>query len=229
MTDPVCVGPYQTVWWPSISRSAGRRLPTRFPAGQPPGVPARYPWPPMRVLLAASGLLAAVGLALTIVGVRQQVAWTGCGPHCPAPSSLPVAAGILLIIGGGFVLAWALVSGHAARVLHPAPGDLEERRRLRRVGVQGRARALVWTDAGTSPTGEPLLDVEMSIELPGHAPYTARHRVAVARRHLGRLRSGRPVPVLVDPADPGRIAVESAPRQRRAGPGPPADPPGPEP
>src|ERR1051326_799840 len=168
---------------------------------RPPRATSRYPCRPMRALLAVGGLLAVLGLGLMIVGVQQQISFAGCGERCVQPSSLPVTGGILrvaggrrLLFGGAFVVGWGLAASHAARVLHPAPDQLVERRRLREVGLRGRARAVTWTEPGTSPTGEPLLDVDLSIELPGRPPYRAQHRIAVARRHLSRLCSGRARP-----------------------------------
>src|ERR1051326_4731961 len=161
---------------------------------RPPRATSRYPCRPMRALLAVGGLLAVLGLGLMIVGVQQQISFAGGGERCVQTSSFPVTVGILLLVGGAFVVVWGLAASHAARVLHPAPDQLVERRRLREVGLRGRARAVTWTEPGTSPTGEPLLDVDLSIELPGRPPYRAQHRIAVARRHLSRLCSGRARP-----------------------------------
>jgi hypothetical protein len=124
-----------------------------------------------------------------------------------APDSLPVALGILLLAGGGFFVAWTAAAGYAGRALHPSRHELDERDRLRRVGLSGRARVLRSTDAGTSPVGEPLVDIELAVDLDDRPTYEVRQRTAVPRRRLGRLNEGRSVAVLVDPQDPARLLL----------------------
>lgn len=170
----------------------------------------------MRPLLAAGGLVSAVGVFLLVWGVREEVAWTDCRVRCVAPDAWPVTLGIVLLVAGGAVAAWAAAADYAGRVLHPAPGELAERDRLRRVGVVGTARVLEAREAGTSPVGDPLMDVQLAVEVTGRPPYEVRQRTAVPRRRLRRLQPGRPVPVLVDPADPNRLIVDWTPRFRRA-------------
>jgi len=124
-----------------------------------------------------------------------------------APETLPVALGVLLLVGGAFFAAWTAAAGYAGRALHPSRHELEERARLRRIGVSGTARVRDSREAGTSPIGDPLVEVELTVELDGRAPYDVRQRTAVPRRRLGRLQAGRSVPVLVDPQDPARLVV----------------------
>lgn len=172
------------------------------------GMAARYHGRPMRALLALGSVVSALGLGLLVWGVRQQVAAADCGHRCGEAEAWPVTLGILLLIGGGFLLIWSVAVGHASRVLHPAPRELEERDRLRRVGLAGTARVLDASEAGTSAAGEQLVDVELDVEVPGRAPYRVRHRTAVSRWWAWRLRVARPLPVLVDPEDPERLVVD---------------------
>jgi hypothetical protein len=120
---------------------------------------------------------------------------------------LAVTFGLALLIGTGFLLVWAVAAGWAGRVLHPARHEREERARLRRVGVAGTARVLRATGAGTNPVGDPMVEMELAVELSGRAPYEVRQRTAVPRRRLDRLHAGGAVPVLVDPDDPQRLVV----------------------
>jgi hypothetical protein len=172
----------------------------------------------MRALLALGGLGAALGVGLLGWGVRQQVAWSECQVRCAMPRSWPVPVGILLLVGGGFLAAWTAAAGHAGRALHPARHEIEERERLRRVGLSGTARILRSRETGISPLGDPLVEVDLAVEVDGRVPYEVRQRTAVPRRRLGRLHAGRSVPVLVDPHDPQTLVVEWAQRaMRRSG------------
>ena len=170
----------------------------------------------MRALLAlGGGAAAALGLGLLVWAVRQQVAWSDCQVHCLGRNPWPLTAlGILLLVGGGFFGAWVVVSDHAGRVLHPVghDRDREERDRLRRVGRAGIARVLDATEAGTDPVGDPVVEVQLAVELEGQAPYEVRQRTAVPRGRVDRLRAGRSLRVLVDPQDPQRLVVEWAGR-----------------
>jgi hypothetical protein len=127
---------------------------------------------------------------------------------------LAVTFGLAVLVGAGFLVIWAVAAGYAGRVLHPSRHEREERARLRRVGVAGTAHVLSATGAGTDPAGEPLVEVSLTVELNGRAPYEVRQRTAVPRRRLGGLRAGRAVPVLVDPDDPQRLVLVWPPRLR---------------
>jgi hypothetical protein len=165
----------------------------------------------VRALLALGGAAAALGVGLLVWGVRQQVAWSDCQVHCLGRNPWPVTAmGILLLLGGGFFMAWTAVAEHAGRVLHPLGRDVAERDRLRRVGRAGMARVLHATEAGTDPVGDPVVEVQLAVEVAGGEPYEVRQRTAVPRARLERLHAGRSLPVLVDPQDPQRLVVEWA-------------------
>ena|SRR5437763_9165155 len=164
----------------------------------------------MRTRLGLAGLAAIVGGGLLLWGVRQQVAWADCpgGRRCVEPASWPVTLGIFALIGGGFFLVWLLASGYAARALHVRWHDLEDRARLRRVGLAGSARVLRFEGTGITVDEDPVVDVELRVELPDREPYQVRQRVPVPRRHAGSLNDGTPVRVHVDPDDPRRVLVE---------------------
>jgi hypothetical protein len=162
----------------------------------------------MRPFVALGVVAALLGIILLVIGVRQEVAFADCRVRCVAPDSWPVTLGILLLVGGGFLGMWTVAADYAARALHPARHELEERDRLRRVGLSGTARVLRATEAGTSAAGEPVVDVELAVQVEGRPPYEVRQRAAVPRRRLGRMHAGRSVPVLVDPQDPQRLVVE---------------------
>jgi hypothetical protein len=161
----------------------------------------------MRPLLSLGAAVTVLGIGLLAFGVRQQITWAGCSPRCVEPASWPVTVGILMLIGGGFLLIWTAASGYASRALHPAHHLIEERDRLRRIGLAGTARVLRAESVGTSAVGEPLVDLELDVRVSGREPYQVQHRTA-APRHRERLYDGKPVPVMVDPEDPQHLVVE---------------------
>ncbi len=71
----------------------------------------------MRSHLGLGGSIVALGAILLVVGVREQLAWAGCAGRCVQPSSWPVTVGMLLLLGGGAYLLWALASALASRAL----------------------------------------------------------------------------------------------------------------
>jgi hypothetical protein len=165
----------------------------------------------MRMLLAiTTALVTALGTGLLVLGIRQQIAWADCGAGggCVEPSSWPVTLGILVLVGGLFFVVWAAASRYSSRVLHPSRDALEERERLQRVGVPGRATVLRAEEAGTGSTGEMLVDVQLAVDVDGQPSYEVSHRTAVPRLHGRRLRVGRSLPVFVDPENKGQIVVD---------------------
>ena len=164
----------------------------------------------MRPFVALGSFAAVLGIGLLVFGVRQEVAWSDCRVRCVAPDSWPVTLGILLLVGGGFLGVWTVAAEYAGRALHPERHELEEWERIRRVGVSGVARVLRAKEAGTSPTGDPMVEIELAVEVEGREPYEVRQRTAVPRRRLDRLHEGSSVPIRVDPDDPQRLVFEWA-------------------
>jgi|SRR5215472_9836155 len=172
--------------------------------------PMRVTLAAVRALLAVSGAVAVLGAGILLWAARQQVAWSDCQVHCVGGSPWPLTAlGIVLLLGAGFFAAWMAAAAHAGRVLHPPAHDVE-RDRLRRVGRAGVARVLQATEAGVDPVGDPVVEVQLAVEVDGAAPYEVTQRTAVPRARLDRLHAGRALPVLVDPRDPQRLVFEWA-------------------
>ncbi len=96
----------------------------------------------VRKLLAFGGAVATLGAGLLLWGVREQVAWSDCQVHCLGRNPWPMTAlGILLLVGGGFFMAWTAAAEHAGRVLHPSghhPDELDRPGRPARPGAPGQ-------------------------------------------------------------------------------------------
>ena len=72
-----------------------------------------------------------------------------------------------------------------------------------------RGHAVVKSVRATGVTREenPEVELVLTIELPGRAPYEASVRQVLSRQVLHNLRPGRPVSVAVDPDDPARLEI----------------------
>ncbi|MFL6271213.1 MAG: hypothetical protein ACJ75A_13885 [Actinomycetes bacterium] len=72
-------------------------------------------------------------------------------------------------------------------------------------GIEGHATIDSVTDTGTRSESNPEVELEMTVSLPGHAPYRATNRKVISQLVLHQLAPGRDVPVRVDPEDLSRI------------------------
>ena len=63
------------------------------------------------------------------------------------------------------------------------------------------------TATGVTREENPEVELVLTIELPGRAPYEASVRQVLSRQVLHNLRPGRPVSVAVDPDDPARLEI----------------------
>jgi len=75
-------------------------------------------------------------------------------------------------------------------------------------GLPGTATVTALTQTGMSLNEQPQIDMELLVSIPGRAPYPARRKEFVPLILLGRLSSGQPLPVRVDPADPQNVIVD---------------------
>jgi len=75
-------------------------------------------------------------------------------------------------------------------------------------GLPGTATVTALTQTGMALNEQPQIDMELLVSIPGRAPYPARRKEFVPLILLGRLSSGQPLPVRVDPADPQNVIVD---------------------
>ena len=75
-------------------------------------------------------------------------------------------------------------------------------------GLAGQAQVTGLTQTGMYLNENPQVAMNLMINLPGREPYPATRREFVPLILLGRLTSGAPLPVMVDPADPQRVMID---------------------
>jgi hypothetical protein len=128
-----------------------------------------------------------------------------------ARSGLFLTAIILGAVGIGLVLFGLRSRARAA-----------EAKRVLTVGINGTATITSMTQTGMYLNEQPQVKMELLVQIPGRQPYTAVRKEFVPLILLGRLSSGAPLAVKVDPGDPQDViidwenpapAVMSAPQQ----------------
>jgi hypothetical protein len=80
--------------------------------------------------------------------------------------------------------------------------------RITRTGLAGTAQITSLTQTGMSMNDQPQIAMELLVTVPGRVPYQAQRKEFVPLILLGRLGSGVPLPVKVDPADPQRVVID---------------------
>ncbi|MBI4259595.1 MAG: hypothetical protein HY658_03420 [Actinobacteria bacterium] len=108
----------------------------------------------------------------------------------------------------GIGVIWALVGlllrGIGTRMTH----SYERRQRLLATGLPGRATILEMTQTGVLVNDQPQVELKMLVEVEGRPPHEVTQKAIVPLIALGRLSSGQPLPVKVDPANPNDLAIE---------------------
>ncbi len=134
------------------------------------------------------------GVILLAVGGGMAVALGG----------IPFAGGMMLLTGG--ILA---AVGIALIVIGIIVGQRAAKTdQLLQTGVPGSAAITGLTQTGMYFNENPQVRMQLLVNVPGQAPYAASHTEVVPLILLGRLTSGAPLAVRVDPADPSRLAVD---------------------
>lgn len=80
--------------------------------------------------------------------------------------------------------------------------------RIATTGLAGTASITGLTQTGMSLNDQPQVEMELLVSIPGRPAYQARRKEFVPLILLGRLSSGQPLSVKVDPADPQRVFIE---------------------
>jgi hypothetical protein len=138
-------------------------------------------------LIITGGILLAVGgvLAVTLGGI----------PY--AGGAMLLTGGILALVGIALIVVGVVVGRRAAAT-----------DQLLQTGTAGTAAITGLTQTGMYFNENPQIRMQLLVTLPGQTPYAAAHSEIVPLMLLGRLTSGQPLAVRVDPLDLNRIAVD---------------------
>ena len=117
---------------------------------------------------------------------------------------IPFAGGMMLLTGG--ILA---AVGIALIVIGIIVGQRAEATdQLLQTGLAGTAAITGLTQTGMYFNENPQVRMQLLVSLPGRTPYAATHTEVVPLILLGRLSSGAPLAVRVDPTNLNRLAVD---------------------
>jgi hypothetical protein len=118
--------------------------------------------------------------------------------------NLPFAGGAMLMTGyilagvGILLIVIGLIVGRRAAAVDE----------ILTTGTAGTAQVTGVTQTGMYLNEQPQLDLQLMVSVPGRAPYPARHKSFVPLMLMGRVTSGQPLAVRVDPVDPQKLVVD---------------------
>ena len=74
-------------------------------------------------------------------------------------------------------------------------------------GTPGSATIDAVSDTGMFVNQAPVLELDLTVTVPGREPYKAKHRQLVSHAALGRFQPGSVLPVRVSPQDPTQLMI----------------------
>jgi hypothetical protein len=117
---------------------------------------------------------------------------------------IPFAGGGMVLMGGIFAIVGLVLIGVGVMVGRKAAAT----NTLLATGVAGTATITGLTQTGMYLNEQPQISMDLMVNIPGRAPYPANHHEFVPLLLIGRLSSGAPLSVRVDPFNPQRLAVD---------------------
>lgn len=140
-----------------------------------------------------------VGIVLAVIGAYFAYLATqpSTGPFDVGHAAAPIVALTLLPMGIIFVI----VGMYFSRLL----GNRGE---LMREGIPGQARIESLAETGMLINNRPMVRMTLYVTVPGRAPYTLEHKEVVPLIALGMIAPGSTLPVVIDPTDPNRLAID---------------------
>jgi hypothetical protein len=74
-------------------------------------------------------------------------------------------------------------------------------------GVAGNATVNSISDTGTMINNAPVMELDLTVAVPGREPYQVKHRQLVALSAIPNFQPGKTFPVHVDHQDPSKIVI----------------------
>ena len=74
-------------------------------------------------------------------------------------------------------------------------------------GIAGSATVTSLSDTGTMVNNAPVMEMDLTVTVPGRDPYTVKHRQLVAFAAMGNFQPGSTFPVHVDQQDPSKLVI----------------------
>jgi hypothetical protein len=74
-------------------------------------------------------------------------------------------------------------------------------------GTRGNAVVNSITDTGAQVHGSPVMELDLTVTVPGRGPYPVKHRQLIAYQAMGNFQPGKVFPVHVDQHDPTKLVI----------------------
>ncbi len=74
-------------------------------------------------------------------------------------------------------------------------------------GIAGNATVTAIADTGTMVNNAPVMELDLTVNVPGREPYQVKHRQLVALSAIPNFQPGKMFPVHVDQRDPSKIVI----------------------
>jgi hypothetical protein len=74
-------------------------------------------------------------------------------------------------------------------------------------GIPGSATVNALAETGTVINNAPVMEIDMTVTVPGQEPYPVKHRQLVAYAAMGNFQPGSTFPVHVDQQDPSKLVI----------------------
>ena len=122
-----------------------------------------------------------------------------------------VLAILIPVVRVGFIPAAAALSLAGIGLLalgHRARAKAAAVRRVLETGIAGKGTIVTMAQTGLIVNLSPQVRMTLSVEVPGRPTYQADLKVIVPLLVVGRLTSGAPLAVRVNPADPSNVVID---------------------
>jgi hypothetical protein len=74
-------------------------------------------------------------------------------------------------------------------------------------GLAGNATVTAISDTGTMVNNAPVMELDLTVSVPGRDPYQVKHRQLVALSAIPNFQPGKTFPVHVDQQDPTKLVI----------------------